>query len=165
MPDPAAPFPAALLQTFRMVAEKLTVAQDPWWLIGGAAARLQGARTVAISDIDVIMSVRDARRILADLGIPPKADGGTDRFRSDVFARWTSPPVPVDLMGGFQVLARDGWQPVRPATREPVPVADKILYVPSRLELIGICRLFGRPKDLARAEALSEAGHRTASRP
>ncbi len=145
--------PAAVLQTLLMVADALAGTQDPWWLIGGAAIGLQGVEA-DIPDVDVVMSRRDARQVLLELKVPPGRDGGTALFRSEVFGRWTAPPLTVEFMGGFQVQTQEGWRPLEPATREAFPVDGRILYAPSGQELIGICRLFGRPKDLARAEAL-----------
>jgi hypothetical protein len=136
-----------------MVADALTRARDPWWLIGGAAIGLHGVQS-AIPDVDVVMSPQDARQVLLELNILPAEDGGTALFRSEVFGRWTMLPLPVEIMGGFQIRTQEGWRPLVPATREPFPVDGRTLYVPSRRELIEICRLFGRPKDLARAGAL-----------
>ena len=156
MPSPApAHLPAPVLQTLTMVADALTGAQDPWWLIGGAAAGLQGIASPAIPDVDVVMSARDARQVLPGLNIPPGEDGGTDLFRSEVFGRWTMPPLPVEIMGGFRIRTQGGWQPLEPASREAFLIDGRRVYAPSRTELIAICRLFGRPKDLTRAEALS----------
>ncbi|MCB5173961.1 hypothetical protein [Microvirga lenta] len=149
---------APVLETLAHVAKELTVADGPWWLIGGAAAGLHGAEDGAIADIDIIMSPRDARKVLACLKVVPEQDGGTDLFRSEIFGRWSDPPLTVDLMGGMEVLAAGGWRRVEPATREASRVGGQLVYTPSRAELIDILRLFGRPKDLARARRLSEAG-------
>jgi len=151
----ASHLPAAALQTMTLAADTLTEARDPWWLIGSAAMALHGVPSITIPDIDIIMSVRDAQQILSNLGISATHDGGGTLFRSDVFARWITPPLPVELMGGFRVLTSGGWVAVEPLTREAVSLEGRTLYVPCRQELMGICRLFGRPKDLARAEALS----------
>jgi hypothetical protein len=137
-----------------MVSDALRKAQDPRWLIGGVAIGLQGVQS-AIPDVDVIMSARNARQVLLRLGISPGEDGGTDLFRSEVFGRWTIPPLPVEFMGDFQIHRQGSWRPLEPATRQSFLVDGRIVHAPSRQELIGICRLFGRPKDLARAEALS----------
>jgi hypothetical protein len=58
-------------------------------------------------------------------------------------------------MGDFEVRTGEVWRRVEPTTREPRTVAGRTLFVPSRRELAGILRLFGRPKDLARADLLS----------
>jgi hypothetical protein len=143
-----------LLQTLAIVADALMDARDPWWLIGGAAVGLQGVQST-IPDVDVLTSPRDARQVLLALDIRSGEDGGTALFRSNMFGRWTSPPLPVEFMGGFQIRMPEGWRPVEPVTREAFLVDGRIIYAPARTELIRICRLFGRPKDLARAEALA----------
>ncbi|MPZ34719.1 MAG: hypothetical protein GEV13_27675 [Rhodospirillales bacterium] len=78
-----------------------------------------------------------------------------DRIRSEIWARWTTPPIAVDLMAGLQVRTGERWTRVAPATRRAVNVGGWTLYVPARPELIDILRLFGRPKDLERAEGLA----------
>jgi hypothetical protein len=138
-----------------MVADALAGTQDPWWLIGGAAIGLQGVEA-DIPDVDVVMSPRDAWQVLLELNIPPHQDGGTALFRSEVFGRWMGPPLPVEFMGGFQIRTQEGWRPLEPATRQSFLIDGRMLYAPSRPELIEICRLFGRPKDLARAVALAQ---------
>jgi hypothetical protein len=137
-----------------MLADASTGVQDSWWLIGGAAAGLHGFQS-AIPDVDVVMSARDARQVLSKLDIPPVDDGGTALFRSEVFGRWVEPPLPVEFMGGFQIRTQEVWRPVEPTTRQSFLVDGRIVHAPSRPELIEICRRFGRPKDLARAEALA----------
>jgi hypothetical protein len=78
-----------------------------------------------------------------------------DRIRSEIWARWTAPPIAVDLMAGLQVRAGERWTRVAPGTRQAITVDGRTLYVPARPELIDILRLFGRPKDLERAEGLA----------
>ena len=149
--------PPDAIRTLVRVAETLEIAQDDWWVVGGASVALQGF-AVEVADIDVLMSPRDARRVLATLNIPPDEGGGVDRFRSDIYGRWTALPLGVDLMAGLQVRAGDRWTRIEPATRAAVAVDGRTLYVPSRAELIGICRVFGRPRDLERAEGLARLG-------
>jgi hypothetical protein len=165
MPHSVSPdLPASLLRTLRMAAEALAATQDAWWVIGGAAIGLHGVLTTDVPDVDVIMSTRDARHVALSLNLPHSQDGGTGLFRSEIFARWTSLPLTVDLMGGFQTWTRGAWKRLEPATREPVPIGGQILYIPSRRELIDICRLFGRPKDMARAAALADLERQTSPR-
>lgn len=141
-------------KTLAGVAREMTRAEDRWWLIGGAACALHGL-AVEIADIDVIMSVRDAKQILSDLGIAPEPPGGAGRFRSATFGRWKGLPLQVDLMGGFEVHAAGESIAVLPITREAIEIGGQPLYVPSRRELASILCLFGRPKDIARARALA----------
>lgn len=145
------------VQTLVQVAETLQIARDDWWLVGGAAVALQGL-AIEIADIDVLLSQRDLRQILAGLNVACNEDTVIDRIRSDIWGRWTALPLSVDLMAGLQVRTGDGWTRVEPTTRVAIAVGGRALYAPSRPELMGICRLFGRPKDLERAEGLARLG-------
>ena len=140
--------------TLALVAETLADAEDDWWLVGGAAVALQGL-DIPIADIDVLMSRRDVVRVIARLGIAPVEGVAIDRIRSEIWARWTAPPIAVDLMAGLQVRTGERWTRVAPGTRQAITVDGRTLYVPARPELIDILRLFGRPKDLERAEGLA----------
>jgi hypothetical protein len=140
-----------------LVAATLADAEDDWWLVGGAAVALQGL-DIPIADIDVLMSRRDIDRVIARLGIAPVEGVAIDRIRSEVWARWTAPPLVVDFMTGLQVRTGECWTRVAPGTRQAVNVDGRTLYVPARSELIDILRLFGRPKDLERAEGLARIG-------
>lgn len=140
--------------TLALVAETLADAEDDWWLVGGAAVALQGL-DIPIADIDVLMSRRDIVRVIARLGIAPVEGVAIDRIRSEIWARWTAPPLAVDLMAGLQVRTGERWTRVAPRTRQAVTVDGRMLYVPARPELIDILQLFGRSKDLERAEGLA----------
>ncbi|HEX4181864.1 MAG TPA: hypothetical protein VHY34_01250 [Caulobacteraceae bacterium] len=144
----------AAIETLAALAEPLAAAREPWWLIGGAAVALHGIDIGPLADIDLILSAAEARRLLDALNIPLDEGGGSDRFRSRVFGHWRDAPIAVDVMGDFEVRTPSGWVPVQPMSREAFTVGGATLYAPSRGEVIAILRLFGRPKDLARADRL-----------
>ena len=152
-----AQLPSAAVRTLVRLAGALEAVQDDWWLIGGAAVALQGL-AIEIADVDVLLSARDAREVIDALNIRANEGVAIDRVRSDIWARWTEPPLGVDLMAGLQIRTDDHGTRVEPATREAVAVEGRPIYVPARVELVAICRLFGRPKDLERAEGLARIG-------
>lgn len=130
-------------------------ANDPWWVIASAAAALHGASPIIVRDVDVLLSVDDARRLLPDLGITPgpgKADGV---FRSSLFGRWHAPPLDVEFMAGLHLRDGAGWREVKLETRQSIMIANVAVFVPSRAELIALFNSFGRSKDLERAQLLS----------
>ena len=143
--------PAPVFETLVAVADRLAGAADPWWVIGGAAAALHGLDATAIGDVDILTSITDARRLVAEPDVVAIDDGGTGGFSSDVFAHLTGLPLKVDILGGFKVRGT----PLVIETRVALPVGEALVYVPAREELVGIFRLFGRPKDIARADALA----------
>ncbi|WP_019831226.1 hypothetical protein [Sphingomonas sp. PR090111-T3T-6A] len=146
--------PPPLTETLRRVASAMEGARDPWWIIASAAMALHGARPIEVADVDLLTSERDTETLLATLRISPLPGGGSDRFRSRIFARWEAPPVPVEIMAGFEVLTPEGWQFVRPLGRLPKQLGNMTLFVPPVDELLAHCRLFGRPKDEQRATIL-----------
>ena len=153
----------ALQDTLVEVAMAMAPARDSWWIIASAAVVLHGA-DISVADVDLLVSRRDGEALLAGLG-PIDAPSPSDRFRSDLFGRWTAPPLPVDIMAGFQVLGAGIWRPVVPATRIAIPFGSVTLHVPSISELIEHCHLFGRPKDIARAAILQRLGNEADMRP
>lgn len=154
---------ARLRETLLAVADAMAMARNPWWIIAGAAAALHRVET-AVADVDLLVSQQDGAALLARLGLAndPKP---SDRFRSDMFARWIEPPLPVDIMAGFHVLDGATWQRIEPSTRIAMPLGSVTLYAPAITELIEHCRLFGRPKDRARATILQQLRHEADMRP
>ncbi|MEH3107427.1 MAG: hypothetical protein PGN09_09130 [Sphingomonas fennica] len=145
---------ADLVETLRQLAPPLAALHAPWWLIGSAAMALHGAAPIVVADVDLLVSPGDAAALIGMLGLVPLR-AGSDRFRSNPFARWTAPPLPVEIMADFHVRAGDGWVPVRPATRQAVTIGGSELFVPSVAELRAIGRLYGRPKDAERDRLLA----------
>jgi len=148
------PLAPAAVQTIVRVAEELSEARDDWWLFGGAAVAVHGL-PIDVADVDVLMSARDIGQLAARLGIAPERDTPVDRIRSDTWLPWKALPLGVDFTAGLAVRTNERWTPLAPRTREALKVEGRTLYVPARGELIAILRLFGRPKDIARAEALA----------
>lgn len=147
--------PTPLIETLGSVAAIMATARDPWWIIASAAAALHGAEPITVADVDLLLSIEDINRILPMLGIEPYRGPSNPLFRSEVLAKWPAPPVPVDLMAGFEHRVGNAWHPVRPATRQAITIGTATVYVPERDELRRIIAGFGRPKDLERASLLA----------
>jgi len=145
---------SALSKTLTMIAGAAAHANDRWWIIGSAALVVHGRSLPEVKDVDLLMSAYDAEDLLKRVGEVPRRGDPSDRFRSLVFGTWREPPIPVEIMGGFSLATRHGWQEVAPATREEVTVARARVFVPSADELVTLLRSFGRQKDLDRAKIL-----------
>lgn len=117
-----------------------------WTLIGSAALIRLGVPLDAAADLDVVTSVDGAGRLRQawaawfTFGQAKAPDGP---FRSLDFARYETPWGRVEVMGGLHVRG------------EPL-VIDADGPLPSASEQLRILRLFGRPKDLAKAAALKD---------
>lgn len=116
---------------------------------------LAGLDDLPVQDVDVLASPRDALRLIAALDGRPVEDPGEGRFRSRVFGQILTTPVPIDIMGDMEVRSDDDWTLLRFHTRTPVAIGAGLIHIPSVREQIDTCRLFGRPKDLQRAERLA----------
>ena len=106
-----------------------------------------------MADVDLLLSVEDADRLIAACGVQPLSEPG--RFRSARYARIGGHPLTIELMAGLEVRAEDGWIPIRPATRVPVRLGESLLHVPTIGEMRAIGRVFGRDKDRARDRLLA----------
>jgi hypothetical protein len=140
---------ATLAETLDAVAEAAALLQDPWWIIGSAAAFLIGLDEQP-ADIDLLTSEADARRVLRHWGLEPAPPSPSPLFHSAVFAAVTIAPLPIEVMGDLHVRG----EPLVPRTRLAVPWRDRLLHAPALGEQIAILERFGRDKDLLRAERL-----------
>ena len=142
---------SAFQQTINLLADAAPIFQDPWHLIGSAAAKIAGAEVGVINDIDVILSERDnfaLEELWSDrdvLAVEPSS-----QFRSRVFHRFST-PLTVEAMSCFELKNAAGeWKRIAPRTR----VQFGKLYAPDITEQISIMKLMGRQKDAPRIAAL-----------
>lgn len=145
---------SALAETLEMFVQAARDAADDWWLIGSAAVVLHGGQLPYVKDVDVMMSARDADEFLRRVGARCGGAEPSERFNSRVFGIWKTPPVRVEVFGGFQLASDGKWREVCFSTREPVKVGDATVYVPSAVELVGLLHSIGRTNDLERAKML-----------
>jgi hypothetical protein len=146
---------AATLETLAAAAQDL---RGPWWVFGGAAMVLAGLDDLATPDVDVLAAPEDARRLIAALGGAVEEDPGHGLFRSRVFGRVTTTPIPIEVMADMDVRAATEWTRVAFDTRLPLMLDAGPVFIPSIDEQIATCCLFGRPKDLQRAARLEGLG-------
>ncbi|WP_164734864.1 hypothetical protein [Pelagibacterium lentulum] len=136
------------------MAQRLTQLEEPWMVFGGAAVALHGIDCGPIKDIDVVLPHRAALRLSAMFSWKNHADERSDRFRSDVLLRPDLGPVPVELLGGFQVRGKSGWVAVDCSETQGIQVGAQRVFVPSLERLANIFRLCGREKDIRRAKLI-----------
>lgn len=131
--------------------------RDPWWVIGSAAMRLGGISRLEPADVDLLCSAGDAEHLIAawqehvDTDYTPHGD---DRFHS-CFARFRHLPMPLEVMGDLQVRVGSDWQPVHVEASQQVRCDGHTVTIPTWQEQMRILHLFGRDKDLAKADLIS----------
>ncbi|ESQ78239.1 hypothetical protein [Asticcacaulis sp. YBE204] len=123
---------------------------QPWWIIGSTALCLSGVDIVP-KDVDVFASsaVIEAARIKLNAEtMPPRPDG---RFRSNPYFQHTPEGgVEIDFMGDLEVFSGGEWGKLQIESEDWVDA----LPVPSLEEQVRILHLFGRDKDIVRANRL-----------
>lgn len=145
-----------LHDTLAAIGTALEAAQEPWWIMAGAAAEVLGARDVPAADVDVLIGLADARRLLPALGVEEAAPTAHPRYRSAYFGHWRRWPLVVEFMAGFDFRDPDGeWRPMRPKTRRAVPIGATRVFVPDWADLAAMLERFDRPKDHARIALLN----------
>ena len=147
-----------LTASLHAVAAAMAVARDPWWVITSAAVALHGADPGPVADVDVLLSVEDAQRILPSIGVEVRQGSAHPDFRSSVFGTWIDPPLPVEFMAGFHHRSASDWHRVAPSTRQPIDIEGSTVFVPEKAELKRMLEAFGRPKDIERARLLRASG-------
>ena len=143
-----------LAATLEIVVSAATDLRDPWWIFGGAAMALAGLDDLHVPDVDIMASPRDARTLIESLHGRVVDDPGEGLFRSGMFGQILTTPVPLDVMADMDVRAGGDWTPVVFHSRIPVDIGGSVIFIPAVAEQIATCRLFGRPKDLERAQRL-----------
>lgn len=136
-------------------ASELGSISDDWMLFGGAAMVLHGLSGPIVSDIDIVTSTDTAAQLAEKYALPDQSNSASKLFRSDVFVRPDFGPIPVEVMGGFEIY-RDGlWVPVTAAQFQKVSISGQTVNLASRHRLKEIFELCGREKDLTRAGRLA----------
>lgn len=144
----------ALAASLDAVAAAAPHLEDDWWLFGSAGMLLLGVQGLDPPDVDLLVSLRDAQRLVALWGAEV-VPGGGPLFRSTLFAKAAvQDGRPIEIMAGLQVREGAAWGEVLPRTRQAHGWNGGRLFTPSAAEQIEICRRFGRPKDLMRIAAL-----------
>jgi hypothetical protein len=146
---------SALSESLDAISAIMDQAYDPWWIIASAAVALHGADAGHVADVDVLLSVPDAKRILPTIGIELQGGSAHPAFRSSIFGTWCDTALPVEFMADFQVMLGEEWLPVQPTTRQVVRAGNGIVFVPEKAELQALLTSFGRPKDMERARRLA----------
>lgn len=152
--SPASALHAGLHDALPQIARTF---RDSWWIIGSAAMALAGIPGIVPQDIDVLCSRNDALRLReawidhVDAQFQPADEA---RFRS-AFSRFTHLPMPLEVMGGLEVMTASGWQTLRVHHDLRLDIAGHAVRIPTLLDQRRILLAFGRDKDLAKAARIS----------
>lgn len=128
-----------------------------WMVFGGAAMVLHGHLETELKDIDIVVTDSAASMLSDRFSWRNHADNCSTRFRSDYLLRPDFGSIPVEIMGGFRILAEAGWTIVQPDETQNKLIGSQVVHLPPKDRLAEIFRLCGRQKDVIRANILSKA--------
>ncbi len=143
-------------ETLAHLAKEAQAFEDPWWIIGSAAAHICGADIGQAADVDLVLSRRDAVMVLErwqSFGVVERPLP-SDQFRSAVFGRCLVFSKPIEVMAGFEMVLDGEWCAMEPKTRVEHEVPGGALFTPSVDEQISLLSMMNRPKDASRITAL-----------
>ena len=142
------------LTTLRCLVDLMGASKDPWWIITSAATALHTLDWSDVRDIDVMVSRRDARMLLASAPFMDRTDGGTEKFRSSLYATLDLPGLPIDIFADFEICRHGHWSRVLPATRLSLEIEAGLVYTASIREQLAITKALDRAKDASRIAKL-----------
>lgn len=144
-----------LEQTLESTAQLLNQYSFSWMVIGGAAMVLYGLENAPVDDIDIILPSRSAAFLCDQFALTNHADVRSSRFRSDYLLRPELGPVTVEILGGFQVSAKQGWIDISFCETQAFYAGKQKVFLPTKEALSLIFNLCGREKDIRRVALIS----------
>ncbi|TCV97052.1 hypothetical protein EC912_10146 [Luteibacter rhizovicinus] len=148
-----------VLASLRLVDEALASTDVVAVIVIGSAAACVAGADVDVADIDLLTSSDVAGELehrWTDRRVASYAPADGHLFRSR-FARYAFSDMPVEVMGGLEVAIDGQWRAVD--VRDTLPVSGlrrvRVASVDDQQRLLA---LFGRPKDVLRAQALRMTG-------
>lgn len=145
-------------EAIAFLSDDLLKLQDPFYIIGSSALVLGGIPLETTDDIDLLTSHRDAD-FLKELWQANKVGEYTpkdsDKFRSN-FGRFRWDTVLVEVMGNLEVYHEEVWRRLKIDASFELNINQLTIRIPVLKEQEKIFRIFGRAKDLAKAEIITK---------
>lgn len=147
---------AKIEQSIAFLSDDLSNLQEPFYLIGSSALILAGIPLETSDDIDLLTSYRDAT-FLKKHWQANKVDTywpkDVDKFRSN-FGRFQWDTTLVEVMGNLEVFHEEKWQTLIVKEYFEIEINQVKVRIPTLKEQHRIFCLFGRDKDLAKADKI-----------
>ena len=146
-----------------LLSNDLSKLQDPFYIIGSSALVLAGIPLETTDDIDLLTSNRDAdylKKLWQAHKLREYSPKDSDKFRSD-FGRFRWEGVLVEVMGDLEVFDTGNWQKLEITDYFEVSIHQLSIRIPTLREQERIFRLFGRAKDLAKADLITKHNNST----
>lgn len=148
--------PEKIKLSIALLSDDLSKLQDPVYIIGSSALVLAGISLETTDDIDLLISHRDAEYLKnhwQSNKLGEYLPNDADKFRSN-FGRFQWDKILVEVMGDLEVFDNDEWLKLQINEYFEISINQLSIRIPTLKEQERIFRLFGRPKDLAKADKI-----------
>ena len=145
-------------KSIAFLSEDLSKLQDPVYIIGSSALVLAGIPLETNNDIDLLSSQADAnflKKHWKTNKIETYEPQDSDKFRSD-FGRFQWDTVLVEVMGDLEIFHKGSWQKLQITEYFEISINQLTIRIPTLKEQERVFRLFGRPKDLVKADKITK---------
>lgn len=146
-----------ITEFFKEAGDDLYQLKHDYYIVGSAAMVLTGCKVDEIGDINILTSSFDAnflQNLWADKIVTDHVYEYERIFRSNS-GRFRFSTLDVEVMGNLEVHVGQQWVPLVVRQFMNVEVAGFQVKVPTLKEQYRIYKFFGRPKDLDKAEIVS----------
>jgi hypothetical protein len=132
--------------------------ENDYFIIGSGAMLLSDITIPIVTDLDLLMSAADADKLKYKWsqrmrkGFSPE---NQHLFRSN-FARFDFGEIDIEVMGDLEVNKNNLWQRVSVERLMEVSIEGMKIKIPTLQEQKRIFMLFGREKDVAKANQIEE---------
>ncbi len=144
-------------KSIESIADDLTQLQDQFYLVGSSALVLAGIELENIDDLDLLTSSRDAdflKQRWKTNKLEDYSPAHADKFLSN-FGRFKFGEILIEVMGELKVFHENEWQILSINAWQEVVINEKVsVKIPTLTEQYRIFKLFGREKDLKKANLI-----------
>lgn len=144
-------------KSIEIIADGLAQLQDTCYVVGSSALVLAGIELENIDDVDLLTSNRDAaflKQLWKTNRLDNYSPAHADKFLSN-FGRFKFDEILIEVMGELKVFHENAWQILSINAWQEVVINEKVsVKIPTLTEQYRIFKLFGREKDLKKANLI-----------
>jgi hypothetical protein len=145
-----------VIELFALIYPDLQQLENNYFVIGSCAMLLSDITIPIVTDLDLLMSSTNADKLKHKWshrmrkGFTPE---NQHLFRSN-FARFNFGDLDVEVMGDLEVNKNNQWQPVWVEQAMEISMEGMKIKIPTLQEQKRIFMLFGRDKDIIKADQI-----------
>jgi hypothetical protein len=147
-----------VIELLTLIYPDLQQLENDYFIIGSCALLLSGLPISTITDLDLLMSSADADKLKHKWSHRIRKNFSPENqhlFHSN-FARFDFGELDVEVMGDLEVNKNNLWQRVSVERVMEISIEGMKIKIPTLQEQKRIFMLFGREKDVAKANQIEE---------